>query len=89
MTKEKLEILRNENRDKFVQTCHNVARLFEKFADRIREGGLLTESDWKLMNETEFVDICYDKNIGSISITYLFSDSIDSDVDIMEGIKEK
>lgn len=80
MTREELENLRNENKDKFVQTCYNVARLFEEFADRIREGGLLTESDWKLMNETEFVDICRDENIGSISITYLFSDSIDTDI---------
>jgi hypothetical protein len=90
MTKEKLEILRNENKDKFVQTCHNVARLFKEFADRIREGGLLTESDWKLMNETEFVDIpCHDKNIANVPITYLFSDSIDTDDDIMEVNKNE
>lgn len=81
MTREELENLRNENRDKFVQTCHNVARLFEEFADRVREGGLLTESDWKLLNETEFVYIpCHNESIPSVSITYLFSDSIDTDI---------
>lgn len=86
MTKEELENLRNENRDKFVQTCHNVARLFEEFADRVREGRLLTESDWKLLNETEFVDIsCYNESVPNISITYLFSDSIDTDTDIVES----
>lgn len=86
MTKEELENLRNENRDKFVQTCYNVARLFEEFAARVREGRLLTESDWKLLNETEFVDIsCHNESVPNISITYLFSDSIDTDTDIVES----
>lgn len=81
MTREELENLRNENRDKFVQTCHNVARLFEEFADRVREGRLLAESDWKLLNETEFVYIsCHNESVPNISITYLFSDSIDTDI---------
>ena len=35
MTKKELENLRNENRDKFVQTCHNVAQLFEEQAEKI------------------------------------------------------
>lgn len=86
MTKEKLEILRNENRDKFVQIYHNVARLYEEFADRIREGGLLTESDWKLLNDTEFIDIpSHDESVPDISISYLFSDSIDTDTDVVES----
>ena len=85
MTREELENLRNENKDKFVQTCHNVARVFEEFADHIKEGRLLTESDWKLLNEAEFVDVpCHDENISNIPISYLFSDSIDTDTDIVK-----
>lgn len=85
MTKEELENLRNENKDKFVQTCHNVARLFEEFADLIKEGKLLTENNWKLLNEAEFVDIpCPDEDVPNISILYLFSDSIDTDTDIVK-----
>lgn len=38
MTKKELKNLRNENRDKFVQTCCNVARGFEEFAGIVREG---------------------------------------------------
>lgn len=86
MTKEELKNLRNENRDKFVQTCHNVARGFEEFADLVREGKLLTESNWKSLNEVEFVEIpCPDEDVPNISIFYLFSDSIDTDTDIVES----
>ena len=85
MTKEELKNLRNENRDKFVQTCHNVARGFEEFADLVREGKLLTESNWKSLNEVEFVEIpCPDENVPYLPITYLFSDSIDNDTDIVK-----
>lgn len=85
MTKEELKNLRNENRDKFVQTCHNVARVFEEFADLIKEGKLLTEGNWKSLNEAEFVYIpCPDEGVPNISTLYLFSDSIDTDTDIVK-----
>jgi hypothetical protein len=86
MTKKALENLRNENRDKFVQVCHNVARLFEEWAERVKEGGLLTENDWKVMNKTEFVNIpCHEEDMPSVFITYLFTNSVDSDTDIVES----
>lgn len=86
MTREELKNLRNENRDKFVQVCHNVARVFGEFADLIEEGELLTESDWKRLNEAEFVYIHRpDEDIPYLPISYLFSDSIDTDTDIVES----
>ena len=85
MTREELKNLRNENRDKFVQTCHNVARVFGEFADLIKEGGLLTESNWKSLNEAEFVYIHRpDEDVSYLPISYLFSDSIDTDTDIVK-----
>lgn len=85
MTREELKNLRNENKDKFVQTCHNTARIFEEFADIIKEGKFLTENDWKRLNEVEFVDVpCHNENVLDIPIFYLFSDSIDTNTDIVK-----
>lgn len=40
------------------------------------------------MNEVEFVDIpCPDEDVPNISIFYLFSDSIDTDTDIVKSEK--
>lgn len=79
MTKKELEELRNENRQKLVEVYHKTAQFYEKFADIIKNGGILKDSDWGELNDTEFTHILYKDE--SISLTYLFSNTIEEEVE--------
>lgn len=70
MTKEELEELRNENRQKLEEVYHKTVQFYEKFADIIKNGGILKKSDWSELNHTAFVEIRYKNN--NILLDYLF-----------------
>lgn len=78
MTKEELEKLRNDNRHNLVEVFHKTAQLYEKFAEIIKNGGILTDNDFNELNEIEFVTIPFKDN--NISLSYLFTDIIEGDV---------
>ena len=78
MNKEELEKLRNENRKNAVEVFHKVAQFYEKIADIIKNGGILTDNDFGELNKTEFITVPFKDE--SITLMYLFSEAIKEEV---------
>ena len=89
MTKELLEKLRNEHREQTIKVFNKNADWYKRFAEKISKGELLTDNDWKEMNEETLIYIKYVNENGEndeIELSWLFSKGFEDE--LLETIKQ-
>lgn len=82
MTKSILELLRNKYRSKMIDVYKKTAKYYENFADKISKGEILTEHDFKELNDNTLLYIPYINENGDddyISLDWIFSEGIEDD----------
>lgn len=82
MTKALLEKLRKEHREQMIDIFNKNAEWYKRFADKISKGELLTDNDWKDMNDETLIDVSYIDECGNscyTAINYIFGKEIEDE----------